>query len=84
MIFEVERYELRSMIYRVEANSMAEAIVKLWKFGGEPVEGGSDFIEIVEDLGMPVDYCPNLAAELGIVEGVIPSIRGISEVFCGT
>jgi hypothetical protein len=82
--FEIEQYELHTMKYKVQAKSEAEAIAKL--FGGEAdaVDGGLEYIEVAEDLGLPADEYRDLAETLralGVsVDDVIPSIRSIEKV----
>lgn len=83
--FEIEQYELHAMKYRVEAASEAEAIKRLFDGEAEPVEQSQDYIEVAEDVGLPVDEYRELADELralGVAVGdaVIPSIRSIEQV----
>jgi hypothetical protein len=85
MLFEIEQYELHTMKYRVEADTEADAIAKLLNGESEAVEGGLEFIEVAEDLGLPVDEYPDLAEALQkldvtVNEDVIPSIRAIEKV----
>lgn len=80
--FEIEQYEIHVQTYRVEADSEANAIVKLLDGEAEPVDGSLDFIEVAEDVGLPVDDHRGLADELRglgvpVDEHVIPSIRSI-------
>jgi hypothetical protein len=83
--FEIEQFELHVMKYRVEADSEAEAIRLLFDGEVEPVEQSQDFIEVAEDVGMPVDEHRDIAdglRELGVAVGetIIPSIRSIRQV----
>lgn len=83
--FEIEQYELHAMKYRIEANSEAEAIVKLLDGKADPVEQSQEYIEVADDYGMPVDEFPELAKALRdlnvrVREDIIPSIRSIEEV----
>lgn len=83
--FEIEQYELHTMKYRVEADSEAEAITKLFDGDGEPVDNSLEYIEVAEDFGMPVEQNLVLANELrevGVTVGehVISSIRSIEQV----
>jgi type III secretion system FlhB-like substrate exporter len=83
--YEIEQYELHTMKYRVEANSEAEAIAKLFDGEGEAVCNSLEYIEVAEDFGLPVDEHPDLAdalQKLGVSVGdaVIPSIRSIQKV----
>lgn len=83
--FEIEQYEIHTHTYRVEADSEADAIVKLLDGDAEPVDGSLDYIEVAADLGLPVDEHRRLADELRhsgvpVDEHVIPSIRSISVI----
>jgi hypothetical protein len=83
--FEIEQYELHSRKYRVEANSEAEAIAKLFDGEAEPVEQSQEYIEVAEDIGLPADQHRELADALRglgvpVGEAVIPSIRSIVKV----
>ena len=83
-VFEIEQYELHTMKFRVEAANEAEAIAKLFGGDGEAVENSLEFVEIAEDMGLPVARHQELAEELrslGVVIGneVIPSIRSVSQ-----
>ena len=84
-IFEIEQYEIHAQTYQVEADSEADAIVKLLDGDAEPVDDTLVYIEIAEDLGLPVDECWELAdqiRDLGVpVDGhVIPSIRAVKVI----
>jgi len=80
----IEQYELHSQSYRVEAESEAQAIQKVLEGAAEPMDNGLEYIEVVDDLGLPADSYPALAKalrELGVETGdVIPSIRDIVPV----
>ena len=81
-VYEIEQYELHTQTYRVEANSRAEAIVKLLDGEADPVDNSLEYIEVADDFGMSVDENRELADELsklGVPVGdcVIPSIRQI-------
>ena len=83
--YEIEQYEIHVSKYRVEANSEAEAIQKLFDGENEPVDGSLEYVETAEDIGVPVDENRELADELralGVSVGhdVIPSIRSIEEI----
>jgi hypothetical protein len=83
--FEIEQFELHAMKYRVEADSEAQAIAKLFNGEAEPVEQSQDFIEVAEDYGLPADEHRELADQLralgvAVGEAVIPSIRSIQQV----
>jgi len=83
--FEIEQYELHTQTYRVQADTEAEAIAKLFNGEADAVDGGLEYIEVAEDLGLPADEYRDLAEALralnvSINEDVIPSIRSISKV----
>lgn len=83
-VYEIEQYELHISKYRVEANSEAEAIVKLLDGEADPMDDSLEYIEVADGFGMPVDENRELAEqlhELGVPVGehVIPSIRSIEE-----
>jgi len=86
--FEIEQYEVHAQKYQVEADSEADAIVRLLDGAAEPVDDSLDYIEVAEDFGLSVDECRELAErlrELGVPVGqhVIPSIRSISLIDTG-
>ena len=83
--YQIEQYEIHTMTYEVEAASEAEAIKKLFEGQAEPVEDSLEYIELAEDVGLPVDEFRDLAEEpqvLGVpVDAhVIPSICRIRQV----
>jgi type III secretion system FlhB-like substrate exporter len=83
--YEIEQFELHVMKYRVEADSEAEAIAKLFEGDAEPVEQSQEYIEVAEDFGIPVEQHQELADQLRdlgihVGEAVIPSIRAIVKV----
>ena len=80
--FEIEQYELHTMKYRVETNSEAEAIKRLFDGDGEAVDNGLEYIEVAEDLGLPAEEHRELADDLrklgvSVGEHVIASIRSV-------
>jgi hypothetical protein len=81
--YEIEQYELHVRAYRVEADSEAEAIAKLYAGEVEQLDE-PDCLEVADDYGLPVDEHRELAdalRDLGEhVDEVIPSIRSIKEV----
>ena len=84
-MYEIERYELHTSKYRVEANGEAEAIVKMLDGEADPMDDSLEYIEVADDFGIPVDENRDLADqvhELGVPidEHVIPSIRSVEEV----
>ena len=84
-LYEIEQYEVHAQTYRIKANSEAEAIKKLFDGEADSVDGGLDYIEICEDLGLPAEEYRQLADELrklgvSVGEHVIPSIRSIKQV----
>ena len=83
--YEIEQYELHVMKYRVQAESEAEAIVRLLDGEAEAVDNGLEYIEVAEDFGLPVDEHRQLASQLTacgvpVGEHVIPSIRSVEQV----
>ncbi len=83
--YEIEQFEIYVSKYRVEANSEAEAIQKLFDGEHEPIDDSLEYVEVAEDIGLPVDENRELADELralgvSVGEDVIPSIRSIEEV----
>ena len=82
--FEIEQYEVHTQTYRVQADTEAEAIAKLFNGEADAVDGGLEYIEVAEDLGLPADEYRDLAEALralGVsVDEVIPSIRSIAKV----
>ena len=84
-IYEIEQYELYMSKHRVEAESEAEAISKLFDDKADPVDDSTEYIEVANDYGMPVDENQDLVEELrklGVTVGndVIESIRNVEEV----
>ena len=84
-VYEIEQYELHSSMYRVEANSEAEAIAKLLYGEADPVDDSLEYIEVADDFGLSVDENRELAEQLhqlgvSVGEHVIPSIRSVDEV----
>jgi len=83
--YEIEQYEIYVSKYRVEADSEAHAIQKLFDGENEPVDDSLEYVETAEDIGLPVDENRELADELralgvSVRRDVIPSIRSIEEV----
>lgn len=84
-VYEIEQYEIHTQKYQIEAATEAEAIAMLLNGEGEAMDDRLEYIEVAEDIGLPVEEHPELVAELGVLgirvgEHVIPSIRGIEEV----
>ncbi|MGD0899742.1 MAG: hypothetical protein ABR915_18065 [Thermoguttaceae bacterium] len=81
--YQIEQYELHVRAYRVEANSEAEAIAKLYEGECEQLDE-PDCLEVANDYGLPADEHRELAdalRDLGVkVDEVIPSIRSIEKV----
>jgi len=80
--FKVEQYETHVSTYIVEANSEAEAVFKCLN-ADDSTHVRTKYLEINEDLGMPVDSNQEIADSLdamGIPIGnvIIPSIRSVS------
>ena len=84
--YEIEQYELHVLRYRVEADSEAHAIAKLFLGEGDPIDNSLEFVNIADEYGMSVNENRDLADQLfdrGVVksgENVIPSIRSIKQV----
>lgn len=86
--FEIEQYELHVMTYKVEAANHADAIVKLLRGHGEPLDDTREFVEVCLDKGMTADSVPDIATivrQAGVEMGgtlvpVIPSIRECYQV----
>ena len=83
--YEIEQYEIHVASYRVEAESEAAAIPKLFEEELEPVDGSLEYVEVAEEIGLPVDEYRDFADDLrslGVVIGhdVIPSIRSIEAI----
>ncbi len=84
-VYEIEQYEIHTQTYRVEASNEADAIRKLFEGETEAIDGGLEYIQICEDLGLPVEENQELADELhsldvSIGEVVISSIASIRVV----
>jgi len=83
--FRIEQYEIHVQTYQVEADCEAQAIEKLFAGEADAIDGCLEYIEVAEDLGLPVDEFRELADELfapdaSIGEDVISSIRSIEQV----
>ena len=83
--FEIEQYEIHTQLYRVEADSEAEAVKRLFSGQAIAVDDGLEYIEVAEDVGLPVEEYRKLADELrrldeSVGEDFIPSIRSIEQV----
>ena len=83
--FEIEQYEIHTQRYRVEADDEVEAVKRLFDGQASAVDGGLEYIEGAEDVGLPVEEYRELADELrklgeSIGEDVIPSIRSIERI----
>ena len=84
-IYRIEQYELHTETYQLEADSEAEAIKKMFDGEGEVVDGGMEFIEVDDEMGLPVDEYKELTEALRAInvtvdENVIPSIRSIEQI----
>lgn len=81
-LYEIKQYELHAMNYRVEADSPAQAIVKLFDGDGEAVDDSLEYVEVADECGLAADDHLELAEglrSLGLpIEHLIPSIRSIS------
>ena len=83
-LYEIEQYELHAQKYRIEASSEAEAIAQLFDSKADAVDDSLEYIEVLEEFGIPVEERRDLAEELqdmGITMSyAIPSIRSINIV----
>ena len=50
--YEIEQYELHVLRYRVEADSEADAIARLFLGEGDPIDDSLEFVDIADDYGM--------------------------------
>ena len=83
--FEIEQYEIHSQTYRIEAKTEAEAIKRLLDGEAEAVDNGLEYVQVAEELGLPVEQFPDLADELrtlgvSVDEDIITSIRRIEQI----
>ena len=62
--YELEQYELHVTKYRVEATDEGEAVAKLFAGEADPMDNSTEYIEVAEDYGMPVDQNRELADKL--------------------
>jgi len=80
--FEIEQFELHVATYKVEADDEADAIAKVLDGDGE--QTGVEYVQVAEDLGLPVDAHQELAdalRQLGVTVGnVVRSIRSVARV----
>ena len=78
-------YEVTPQRTGVEADSEAEAVKRLFDGEASAVDGGLEYIEVAEDVGLPVEEYRELADELrrlgeSVGEDCIPSIRAIERI----
>jgi len=84
--FEVERYELYVRRYRIEATDEVDAVCRVYRDEGTPIEGSLVYVGVGNDYGMSVSEALDLADalwEIGAITSVdiiIPSIRSVREV----
>lgn len=82
--FEIEQYLLHTERYRVQANSEAEAIGRLFNGEADPIDNSLEHIEVADKYGMPAKQNRTLVDQLhklGIAtDAIIPSIRAIEKV----
>ena len=83
--YEIQQYEVHAQTYRVKASSEAEALTMLFDGQADSVDSGLDYIEVCEDLGLPVEEYRDLAGQLrslgvSLDEHIIPSIRSIERM----
>ena len=84
-MFEIEQYEIHCQRYRVEADTEAEAIRKLFDGAAQAVDNSLELVEVASDYGLPVDDYQDLAhalraLDVRIGDDVIPSIRDIQQI----
>lgn len=83
-VFEIEQYEVHAMKYRIEADDVSQAIVKLLDCEGDPVDDSLEYIEVDDERGLWAYDHATLAEQLrslGLpVENVIPSIRSVTQL----
>ena len=82
---EIEQYEIHIQKYRVDADSEAQAICRLFSNEADPVDDSLEYVEICEDRGLPAEEYREIADQLRLLgmpvdEAVIPSIRTIKRV----
>lgn len=82
--FHIERYELCSTTYEVEAVREAEAVAKLLNGKGLATFRSHEYVEVAADRGLSAADHPQLARELrssGVpVTEIIPSIRSVRRI----
>ena len=79
--FEIKEYELHVTTYEVEAQSVAEAIKRLFNGDGDAIDV-SEYVGTCEQIGMPLEGNPQLAEELRklgvqVPGSIVPSIRTV-------
>lgn len=84
MKFQIEQYEVHSQKYIVEADSLAEAVKKLYDEEADLVDI-TEYIEVNDDRGLPIEELSEEdlqgLRERGInFDGYLPSIRKITEI----
>lgn len=83
-MFHIQRYEICSTTYEVEAVKEADAIAKLLDGKGQITFRSHEYVEIAEGYGLSTEEHPQLAEELRTLDvpvaEIIPSIRSISRV----
>ena len=83
-VFKIEQYELFIQRYQVEATNQAEAVAKLFAGEADPVDNSTEYIEVADNYGLPVDQNRDLAEQLpklgvSVGDDIIGSIRSIEE-----
>lgn len=48
--FEIEQYEIHSVTYRVEANSVKEALIEIMNGGGDRIY--TEYVEVLDSVGV--------------------------------
>ena len=85
--FEIEQYEIHTRTYRIDAKDEVEAIRRLFEEEIEPEDSSLKFVEMAEEIGLPIEKFPASEEELeGLILGftvdrdIIPSIRRIARI----
>ena len=85
--YRIERYEIHTSQFEVEASNKAEAVKKvLTSEAGDFVDDGVEFIEMCDAMGLPRKADPELfdsVRRLGCLHKgatFLPSIRAVEEV----
>ena len=84
MLYEITQYEIHTSKYRVQADSEADAVVKVLDGEGHYVDDSLEYAEVAEDYGLPADEYPEIVDALREdgygIDDIIPSIRSVEEI----